>query len=86
MTHSPELLRLIEEIEQSGAAGVLVRGDEEVAVITPTHAATPSRSGRGRRQPERILNIIGIGASGEPTDVAQHKDVYLADAAEHRGA
>ena len=86
VTDSPELLRLIEEIERSGTTGVLVRDDHEIAVVTPTHTATSSRSGRSRRQPERILNIIGIGASGEPTDVAQHKDAYLAEAAEHTGA
>ncbi|HVX28935.1 MAG TPA: hypothetical protein VHA53_00540 [Nitrolancea sp.] len=31
---------------------------------------------------DSILNIIGIGASDEETDVAQHKHEYLADAAE----
>jgi hypothetical protein len=33
-------------------------------------------------QPDTILNIIGIGASDEPTNVAEHKREYLAEAIE----
>ncbi len=32
---------------------------------------------------DSILNIIGIGASDEPTDIAKHKREYLAEAIEH---
>lgn len=33
-------------------------------------------------QPDSILNIIGIGATDEPTNIAEHKLEYLADAFE----
>lgn len=35
-------------------------------------------------EPDSILNIIGIWASDEPTDIANHKLEYLADAIEHK--
>lgn len=44
-------------------------GDTDI----PTHRTE-------RRDPRRILNIIGIGASAEPSDIRNHKDTYLADA------
>ena len=34
--------------------------------------------------PDGILNIIGIGASQEPTNIARHKRAYLADALDPR--
>ena len=51
-------------------------------VDAPTSASTPSR----RRQlvPERMLNIIGLGASAHGSDVARLKDQYSADAAVDR--
>jgi hypothetical protein len=76
---SPEFLRLVEEIEETGVSRVLVRDDEEIAVITPIRTRKP------RLQPERVLNIIGLGESPEGSDVARFKDEYLADAAAHRG-
>jgi hypothetical protein len=33
---------------------------------------------------ERVLDIIGLGASAEGSHIARHKDAYLADAADHR--
>lgn len=42
---------------------------------------------RARRQPrayERVLEIIGLGSSAAGSNVALHKDRYLADAADHR--
>jgi hypothetical protein len=40
---------------------------------------------RRRLEPERVLDIIGIGESAEETNVALFKDHYLADAADRRG-
>jgi uncharacterized protein len=37
-----------------------------------------------RRDPRRVLNIIGIGASAEPSDIQHNKDAYLADAIDPR--
>jgi hypothetical protein len=41
---------------------------------------------RGDFSPERsdsIMDLIGIGASSESTDIARHKCEYLADAIDH---
>ena len=50
-------------------------------------AAPPASAPRRRRLvPERMLNIIGIGASANGSDVARLKDQYIADAAVDREA
>jgi len=82
ITDSPEVLRLAEEVRRSGVSRVLMRGGEEVAVLVPlmrsgTAAKRRRPSGEAR---DAILNIIGIGESAEPTDIARHEREYLADA------
>ncbi len=44
------------------------------------------RADRPQRAPERVLAIIGRGASAHGSDVARLKDQYFADAAAKRGA
>jgi hypothetical protein len=83
---SADLRRLAEEVATSGTSRVLVRGDEELAIVTPLPAAgRRSPRPRKRLQPERVLDIIGRGASGG-SDIARFKDDYIADAVDHRGA
>jgi hypothetical protein len=85
VTASPELLRLAEEVQRSGIGRILKHGDREIALLTPVEPAE-MKSGRTRsraqqpRERDSILNIIGIGESTEPTDIAHHKREYLADA------
>jgi hypothetical protein len=86
ISSSPELLRLVEEIEQTGAEFVLVRGDEELALVTQLPMATTQATRSRSRQPERVLDIIGIGASDHGSDIANFKDQYITDAVEHRGS
>lgn len=50
-------------------------------VAEPTQ---PSATERGRLAPERVLNIIGLGASAHGSDIARLKDQYVADAADRR--
>jgi hypothetical protein len=52
-------------------------------VDSPATASTPGR--RCRLAPERVLNLIGIGASTHGSDIANLKDRYIADAAANRG-
>jgi hypothetical protein len=83
VTASPDLLRLAEEVERSGLARILKRGDRELALIAPVAPPASSAKQARRRRPTRverdsILNIIGIGESAEPTDIARHKQAYLA--------
>lgn len=77
-----DLLDLAEEVRRSGIGLVLMRGDEELAVLAPV---SPRRATRAHRQPagderDALLNIIGIGESAEPTDIAREEQEYLAEA------
>ena len=82
ITDSSELLDLAEEVRRSGVTRLLKRGDQELALLTPV---APRWDVQPRRQPvsdkrDALLNIIGIGESAEPTDIAQHEAEYLAEA------
>ena len=90
ITDSPELLRWAEEVQRTGVGRVLKRGKKELALLTPisrsvrTPRGEPSRQ-EGQKSPadaeaDAILNIIGIGESAEPTDIARHELEYLAEA------
>ena len=82
ITNSSELLNLVEEVRRSGAAWLLKRGEQDLALLTPVAS---SQEGEPRRPPagdarDTLLNIIGIGESAEPTAIAQHEGEYLAEA------
>lgn len=84
VTDSSELLDLAEEVRRSGVGRLLKRGDQELALLTPV-APRPTPSPPRRRpasalEQDAILNIVGIGASSEPTDIARHEREYLAEA------
>jgi hypothetical protein len=50
-------------------------------------ATTSPGASRDQRNlsPERVLNIIGLGAAKRESDIARFKDQYIADAAAERG-
>lgn len=79
----PELARVVEVARRTGTDVRLVRGGEEVAVITPIgfeESDAADRSAAADDEPDSLLNIIGIADMGEPTDIARYKDAYLAEA------
>ncbi len=82
----PDLLRLAEEVRRSGTGRVLRCGEEDLALLMPAHRRT-ARPRRVRPPAARdpILDIIGIGASEEPSDIAAHKHEYLAEAFDRKG-
>ena len=82
ITDSTELLALAEEVRRSGVARLLKRGEQDLALLTPLTPRQPARSPRRATIEERdaLLNIIGIGASAEPTDIARDEQEYLAEA------
>lgn len=82
ITESSELLDLAEEVRRSGVTRLLKRGDQELALLTPVAPrwdVQPRRKPAGNKR-DALLNIIGIGRSAEPTDIAQHEGEYLAEA------
>src|SRR5581483_3643368 len=81
----PELLRLAEEVQRTHAPRLLKRGEEEIAFLAPIRPRSkkPKRSKSVTLSPaesDSVLNIIGIGESSEPTDIARYEREYLADA------
>jgi hypothetical protein len=82
ITESSELLDLAEEVRRSRVSRLLKCGKQEIALLTPV---APCREVQSRRQPahdkrDALLNIIGIGESAEPTNIAQREGEYLAEA------
>lgn len=87
VSNQPELLAIAEQVHESGEARLLRRADEELAVLTPVP--------RPRRRSPRALpltredalwNIVGIGESDGPGDVAANKHRYLAEAYAAKGS
>lgn len=82
VTESSELLDLAEEVQRTGVGRLLIRGDEELAQITPVASRPSSHSPQPAEDDghDTLLHIIGLGASAEPTDIARNKQEYLAEA------
>jgi hypothetical protein len=82
VTDSTELLDLAEEVRRSGVGRLLKRGEHDLALLTPVTPAQLVRSRRPARSEKHdaLLNIIGIGESAEPTDIARDEQEYLAEA------
>jgi hypothetical protein len=58
---------------------VLLELDENVYELEIRPAAMHSQPGEESRR-DSLFNIIGLSQTGEPTDIARHKDEYLAEA------
>jgi hypothetical protein len=80
VTHTPELLRLAEEVAGSDEARVLTRDGEELAILMPARKQRSRRRSKVESPNQWLANLIGIGASEGPTDVSVNKHKYLADA------
>lgn len=77
---APDVLRLAREVARSGISVMLTTDDENLAVLMPASTSRrPSRQSKTGAG-DTLLNIIGIGESAEPTDVAERKHEYLAEA------
>jgi hypothetical protein len=85
ISHTPEVLRLAEEVARSGLRCVLRRDDTDIAVISPVPSA-PRRSKRSKptSAEDPLWSIVGIADADAPddlpTDVSSNVDAYLADA------
>jgi hypothetical protein len=79
ISHLPEVLRLVEELQAAGRSRRLQVNHEDVAVLVPA-----VRIGRSRGKPtdttDPLWNIVGLVRSNGPGDVAENVDAYLAEA------
>ncbi len=85
ITHTPDVLRLAEEVARSGIPRVLRSDDRDVAVISPAPSAAPKR-GRSKRtaREDSLREIVGLADAADfpdvPADVSTNTHTYLADA------
>jgi hypothetical protein len=84
VTDTPDVLRLAQEVARSGIPVMLEHDGQELAVLMPASKSgrRSGRTGASADEQDTLLNIIGIGESAEPTDVARRKHDYLAEAYE----
>lgn len=79
-----EIGKLLEEAAESSLI-LQVNGTRYRVNRAKPRPSTDDARRRKRLEPERVLNIIGLGESAEGSNVAHFKDQYIADAADHRG-
>lgn len=82
VTDAPELLRLAEQVQDSGRSAVLRRGDTDLAVVSPIPRRRKSRS-RVLKSDDPLFGLIGIGKSGIPGGTADRKHEQLKRAYRH---
>lgn len=84
ITNVPELLRIVEEVQQTNQPRILKRDSEELAILSPV---TRRKRSPSKAQPvthdDSLFRLIGIGKSGIPGGVSGKKHEYLARAYRH---
>jgi hypothetical protein len=80
----PDVLRIAEEVRASRRPRRLRRHGEDIAVVAPVEPVARRQASRARGKPtsatDSLWKIVGIARSDGPTDVADNKHHYLADA------
>lgn len=79
--HSPELLRLAEEVQRSNRPRVLKRRDEEPAVVVPLqrHRRPTRRTGTTTRD-DPLWRMVGTGKSGIAGGISGRKYEHFSEA------
>jgi hypothetical protein len=81
ISHSGEVRRLAEEVQASEQARALQIDHKTVAILVPVSARrSRSRRGKPTSAADPLWNIVGLGSSDGPGDVAQDVDSYLSHA------
>lgn len=75
-----ELADALRCAETTGETVMIDTGDLVFGIVVMTAQDARAFAGYREGEPDSILNIIGIGESKEPGDVAQNKYDYLAEA------
>ena len=79
ITEAPPLAELVEEVYRTKRPRVLRRANEDVAIIAPVKRSVRQVS-KGFSEDDPFWEVVGIGQTAEPTNIAEHKDAYLAEA------
>ena len=84
VSDSPEILRLAQEVAESGVGRVLRTADGELAVLRPIRSPRPRKRGHRKTglltRDDPLFKLIGIGASGIEGGVSERKHEFLAKA------
>lgn len=89
VTHTADILRLAEDVANTGVPRVLRRGADELAVVRPVSSAARKRSQLGssrRTSPNAwIEGLIGMATSAGPVDVSGNVHAYVAEVSHTEG-
>ena len=79
ISEAPPLSELVEEVRRTKRPRVLRRVNENVAIIAPVKRQV-RQAGKRFSENDPFWKVVGIGQTAEPTNIAKHKDAYLAEA------
>ncbi len=80
ITHTPELLRLAEEVQKSNQLTVLTKNGKEVLEVRPAKSTRKRRAMGGPiTKDDPMWNLVGTGHS-RVGDISANTDKYLAEA------
>ena len=77
---APDLAQLAEEVHRTNRPRVIRRDTEELAVLIPAAPRRTQPRGKPFTLDDGLWPLVGSGHTAEPTDIARHKDDYLAEA------
>jgi hypothetical protein len=77
---APELAQLAEEVHRTKRPRVIRRNTEELVVVMPAAPRHAQPRGRPFTLDDGLWALVGSGHTAQPTDIARHKDDYLAEA------
>ncbi len=83
---SVDLLRLAQEVQESGEPRLLTHNGEQLVIVAPVKSRVRRRKTGLVKQGDPLFSIIGIGDSGVPGGYSERKHELLARAVrEHSG-
>lgn len=80
ISHLPEVLSLAQDVRHTNVARIPRANGEEVARIVPPKARPRGRKGRPTSAADPFWDIVGMAHSGDPSNVSERVDEYLAAA------
>jgi hypothetical protein len=77
---APDLTQLAEEVRRTNRPRLIRRDTEELAVVMPAGRRQTQPRGKPFTHDDGLWSLVGSGHTEEPTDIARHRDDYLAEA------